>query len=72
VNEFILNAETSIIGGLLLFPDECQEAIDTLSPNDFVSEYAATIFQTIVTATKNGGKVDAAIFSSKGSVSNYV
>lgn len=58
------NAESAVIGGLLLFPDECSFAVDTLTRADFENPLAAEAFSLISTAFLAGQKMDAAIFGS--------
>lgn len=65
MNEETLNSETSIIGGLLMFPDECKKAIEALSADDFESEYGREVFTNIADAVKAGKRVDVAIFNSQ-------
>jgi replicative DNA helicase len=58
------NAESAVIGGLLLFPEECSYAIDTLTKGDFENPLAADAFEVISKAILSGKKMDAAIFGS--------
>lgn len=58
------NAESAVIGGLLLFPDECSYAVDTLTQADFQNPLAAESFGIISKAILTGQKMDAAIFGS--------
>ncbi|MFR6990953.1 DnaB-like helicase N-terminal domain-containing protein [Streptococcus pneumoniae] len=58
------DSEAAIIGGLLLFPQECTRAIEELSPDDFENPLASDAFQIISAACKDGRKVDGAIFQS--------
>ena len=60
------NAESAVIGGLLLFPDECSFAVDSLTPADFENPLAAEAFEAISKVILSGQKMDAAIFGSTG------
>jgi replicative DNA helicase len=58
------NAESAVIGGLLLFPEECSYAVDILTQADFENPLAAEAFSIISKAAFSGKKMDAAIFGS--------
>ncbi len=60
----IFDAESQIIGGLILFPEECAVALNELTKNSFESYYAAEAFQQISDACENGKAFDSAIFIS--------
>jgi replicative DNA helicase len=60
------NAESAVIGGLLIFPDECSYAVDALTCEDFENPLAAEAFGAISSAILSGQKMDAAIFGSSG------
>lgn len=60
----LYNAESAVIGGLLLYPEECSYALDELSEKDFADPRAADAFKTVSEAVKSGEKMDAAIFGS--------
>ena len=42
-------AECNVIGGLLLYGDDCAEALDALSPDDFTEESYGQIFRVVKT-----------------------
>jgi replicative DNA helicase len=65
MKEFILDAESGIIGGLLLYPDDCNSALHKLSASDFESDLARQTFEFIAGMAKAGKKADAAIFESE-------
>lgn len=58
------NAESAVIGGLLLFPDECFPAVSEITKEDFENQLAAEAFDTISKVIRSGKKMDAAIFGS--------
>ena len=58
------SAESAVIGGLLLFPEECSYAVDTLTQADFEDPLASKAFGIISKAILSGQKMDAAIFGS--------
>ena len=64
MNDFILTAETSVIGALLIDAHEASEALDRLSPEDFTDGYSKKAFEIIKAAAKEDKPFDAAIFSS--------
>lgn len=64
MTDISLDIEAAVIGGLLLHPEECSQALDQLSPEDFSIPYAADIFTLIARASKEGKQVDGALIAS--------
>jgi replicative DNA helicase len=60
----IYNAESAVIGGLMLYPEECSVALEELSSNDFENRYAAEIFEKCLVRKNNNEPIDTAILIS--------
>lgn len=61
----IYNAEAAIIGGLMLYPEECLAALESLTANDFENPQAASAFEMFLQAKKQDEPMDSAILVSK-------
>lgn len=61
MNQQTYNAEASIIGGLMLFPDECEIALEELSPSDFANPLAVAVFEKLLEAKSKNEPVDGPI-----------
>lgn len=64
MNDYEFDAETAIIGALLIVPEESADAVSTLVPEDFCMPHARKAFTAIAEALKQQMPIDAAIFSS--------
>lgn len=51
-------AESQIIGGIALYPDECETALDQLSPKDFENGTLGELFEAMQALRKDGKKID--------------
>lgn len=61
MNQQTYNAEAAIIGGLMVFPDECYIALEDLAPSDFENPLAATVFEKLVEAKNKNEFIDGHI-----------
>ena len=61
----IYNAEAAIIGGLMLFPEECAAALENLLESDFENPQAAEAFERFSEARKQDMPMDSAILVSR-------
>lgn len=64
MTDISLDTEATVIGGLLLHPEECGQALNQLSPEDFSIQYAVDIFTLVAKAAKEGKQAYGALIAS--------
>ncbi len=63
--ELINNAECSVIGGILLYPDECRGALESLCKDDFYNPAFKAIFSVLKDMEREGKPIDVPLVISR-------
>lgn len=63
------DAESAVIGGLILYPAECCKAFQSLVPGDFENQCAAEAFRAMLEMVNDGSQPDAVLLCSGSAVS---
>lgn len=58
---FNLEAETCVLGSIMLMPDKCDELVNILRPEDFYDEANGKLFSHIMEMHSQGKKIDMAL-----------
>lgn len=61
----VANAECSVVGGMLLYPDECHRALETLCKDDFYNPAFKAIFSVLKDMDREGKPIDVPLVISR-------